>query len=67
MKMNELRDLSVADLAKEYQASLREQFNLRMQQGSGQAPKPHLFKVIRRKIARIKTLLCEQKRTAKQS
>lgn len=67
MNMNELRDLSAVDLANEYQASLREQFNLRMQQGSGQAPKPHLFKAIRRKIARIKTLMTEQQRAAKQS
>lgn len=67
MKMNELREMNAEELKKEYQASLREHFNLRMQKGTGQAPKPHLFKVIRRKIARIKTLLREQLLAANKS
>lgn len=39
----------------------KEQFNLRMQQGSGEMSKPHLFKNVRRDIARIKTILAEKK------
>jgi len=38
----------------------KEQFNLRMQQGAGQMSKPHLFQVVRRDIARIKTVLNEK-------
>ena len=42
---------------------LREQFNLRMQKGSGQLGNPSRFKAVRREIARLKTVLNE---TAKQ-
>lgn len=37
----------------------REQFNLRMQKGSGQLGKPSEVKRVRRDIARIKTILAE--------
>lgn len=37
----------------------REQFNLRMQKGSGQLSKPSEAKRVRRDIARIKTILAE--------
>lgn len=37
----------------------REKFNLRMQQGTGQLSKPTQMKVVRRQIARIKTILTE--------
>ncbi len=50
-KPEELNDM-VADL-------LREQFNLRMQNGSGQLSKPSQVKLVRRDIARIKTILKE--------
>jgi large subunit ribosomal protein L29 len=38
----------------------REQFNLRMQRGSGQLGKPSQFKTVRRDIARVKTVLNEK-------
>jgi large subunit ribosomal protein L29 len=41
-------------------ALLKEQFNLRIQKGSGQAAKSHLFKKVRLGIARIKTILNEK-------
>jgi large subunit ribosomal protein L29 len=37
----------------------REQFNLRMQKGSGQLSKPSEVKRVRRDIARIKTIMNE--------
>ena len=37
----------------------REQFNLRMQKGSGQLSKPSEVKRVRRDIARVKTVLAE--------
>jgi large subunit ribosomal protein L29 len=37
----------------------REQFNLRMQKGSGQLSKPSEVKRVRRDIARVKTILAE--------
>ncbi|MCW8830280.1 MAG: 50S ribosomal protein L29 [Gammaproteobacteria bacterium] len=56
----EYREMSVEDLNKELINLRREQFNLRMQMGSGNAPKTHLFSVARRNIARVKTVLNEK-------
>lgn len=53
----ELRAKSVTELETELSALYREQFNLRMQQGTGQDIKPHNFKRVRREIARIKTVI----------
>jgi len=59
----ELRNKSVDELNKELSALFREQFNLRMQQGSGQDVKTHNHKRVRREIARIKTII-NQKNSA---
>lgn len=60
MKANELREKSAEELRTELDGLLREQFNLRMQRGSGQQPRPHLFARVRKDIARIKTVLNEK-------
>jgi large subunit ribosomal protein L29 len=60
MKANELRDKNIDELKKEMLALLREQFNLRIQKGAGQPPKPNLLKKVRLAIARIKTILHEK-------
>ncbi|MBA3660768.1 MAG: 50S ribosomal protein L29 [Gammaproteobacteria bacterium] len=60
MKASELRVKSTEELSKELFALLREQFNLRIQRGTGQQPKPHLMRKVRKDIARIKTLLTEK-------
>lgn len=60
MKASELREKSVDDLNSEMLALLREQFNLRMQNGSGQLSRPHQMKEVRRNIARVKTILNEK-------
>ncbi len=60
MKANELREKNVDDLNTELLALLREQFNLRMQNGSGQLSRPHQLKDVRRNIARVKTILNEK-------
>ncbi len=60
MKVSELRQKTVEDLQKELLESLREQFNLRMQRATGQLSKPHLFREVRRNIARIKTIIGEK-------
>ena len=64
--VSDLKSKSVDELNKELGDLFREQFNLRMQRGSGQDIKPHNFKRVRREIARIKTVLT-QKLTEKQS
>lgn len=60
MKVSELRNKSTTELRDELQSLLREQFNLRMQQGTGQMARPHQFKRIRKDIARVKTIMNEQ-------
>jgi large subunit ribosomal protein L29 len=60
MKANELRNKSETELNSEIEALLREQFNLKMQKASGQAPKMHSHKTVRRNIALIKTILREK-------
>ena len=37
----------------------KEQFNLRMQRGTGQLANPSRFKLVRRQIARVKTRISE--------
>ena len=59
MKAKELHEKSPKDLHKELLALRREQFNLRMQQATGQLSGTHQFGAIRRDIARIKTVLRE--------
>jgi large subunit ribosomal protein L29 len=54
------KDKSAAELKEELLNLRKEQFNLRMQRGAGQMSKPHLFKAVRRDIARIKTVLTEK-------
>ena len=41
----------------------KEQFNLRFQQANGQAENTGRIRVMRRNIARIETILTEQRRT----
>ena len=57
MNANELKDKSVEELKAELLNLLREQFNLRMQQSTGQLSQTHLMKQVRRNIARVKTVL----------
>jgi large subunit ribosomal protein L29 len=59
-KAAELRGRAREDLQKQLLELLREQFNLRMQKGNGQLTRPSRFKVLRREIARIKTVMAEQ-------
>ena len=63
MKAVELRKKSLTQLQEELHALLREQFNLRMQRGAGHAMRTHLFRQVRRNIARVNTLLQEKQTT----
>ncbi len=59
MKAADLRQKKPEELENMVADLLREQFNLRMQNGSGQLSKPSQMKMVRRDIARIKTILKE--------
>lgn len=65
MKANELRTSSIEELRTQLIDLLREQFNLRMQRGTGQLSKPSQMKTVRRDIARIKTVMAEMTAGAK--
>ena len=60
MNANDLRQKSVSELQTNLEELLREQFNLRMQKGSGQSSGAHDLRNVRRDIARVKTLISEK-------
>lgn len=60
----ELRGKSAEELKEEIVELRKEEFNLRMQRGTGQLSNTARFKQIRRDVARIKTILNEQAKTA---
>jgi large subunit ribosomal protein L29 len=62
MNASELRSMSQEQLGKELLKLRREQFNLRMQQATGQLSRPHEHGRVRREIARLKTVMNELKR-----
>ncbi len=60
MQAKEYREKSDGDLQKELIELRKEQFNLRMQRGSGQLSNPARFSQVRKEIARIKTIMNEK-------
>jgi len=61
MKILELREKTDEELQSLLLEELRSQFNLRMRKGSGQLDKPSEIKKTRRNIAKIHTVLNENK------
>ncbi len=62
MKATELRTKSKDELMASLLELTREQFNLRMQKGTGQLTKSSQIKQVRRDIARINTVITEMAR-----
>ncbi|MGB3726387.1 MAG: 50S ribosomal protein L29 [Glaciecola sp.] len=60
MNATELREKSVDELNAELTNLLREQFNLRMQNATGQLEQTAQLKTVRRTIARVKTILTQK-------
>lgn len=60
MKVKEARDLSTAELNKKVDQLKDELFNLRFQMATGQLDNQARIRVVRRNIARIKTVLRER-------
>ena len=59
-----IASLSTTELESELLELRKEQFNLRMQRGTGQLANPSRFKSVRRDIARIKTRMTELDRSS---
>ena len=64
MNAADLRSKSVEELNEELVALRREQFNLRMQQATGEMAQVHQHGRVRKDIARVKTVLTELSRAA---
>jgi large subunit ribosomal protein L29 len=64
MNAADLRSKSVEELNEELVALRREQFNLRMQQATGELAQVHEHGRVRKDIARVKTVLNELSRAA---
>ena len=59
--IDELRSKTPAELQETLMGLAKEQFGLRMQMSIGQLTQTHLLKQVRRDIARVKTLISQQK------
>jgi large subunit ribosomal protein L29 len=64
MNAADLRSKSAVELNEELVALRREQFNLRMQQATGELAQVHQHGRVRKDIARVKTVLNELSRAA---
>jgi large subunit ribosomal protein L29 len=65
MKATELRGKTEQELLDELVELRKEQFNLRMQQATGQMARPDQYRKVRKNIARVKTVLREQQAAGK--
>jgi large subunit ribosomal protein L29 len=63
-KADEFRTKSADELADQLGKLKKEQFNLRFQRANGQLEKTNRIRVVRKDIARIQTILTEQRRKA---
>ena len=61
MKAREVRDLSADEQAQKLAETEKELFNLRIQQAAGQLEKPDRVRLVRRDIARIRTIMNQAK------
>ncbi len=63
MKASDLKSKSKEELAEELLSLRKEQFNLRMQQATGQLARPHEHRRVRKTIARVKTIIRDFERS----
>ena len=59
-KIDELRKLTIQELQTELLSLRKEQFNLRMKKASGSLDKTHLITMVRKSVAKVKTMLTEK-------
>ncbi|MGF1455703.1 MAG: 50S ribosomal protein L29 [Alphaproteobacteria bacterium] len=64
MKAADIRDLSDDQLLDELTKLKREQFNLRFQKATGQLENTTRFRLIRRDVARIRTIMKQRQMVA---
>ena len=64
MKISELKDLTLTELAAKGRDLRQEIFNLRLQQASSQLEKPARLRTLRRDIARVETRMTQLRKKA---
>jgi large subunit ribosomal protein L29 len=64
VKTKDLRAMSVDELEAKLLEAKKEQFNLRIQQSTGQLQNTAVIRSVRREIAKINTLLSERKKNS---
>lgn len=67
MNATDIRALTADQLSDELLKLKKEQFNLRFQRATGQLEKTARVREVRRDIARIKTIMAQNKNTAKKA
>ena len=65
MKMSEIKDLTMVELAAKGRDLRQERFNLQLQKASAQLEKTARLRSIRRDIARIETRITQLKKNSK--
>lgn len=58
--ISDLKQLSLEDLQTELLTLRKDQFTLRMKKANGALDKTHVVKMVRRSIARVKTVMTEK-------
>lgn len=64
VKTKDLRTMTVDELNDKLIQDKKEQFNLRVQQSTGQLSNTSQFKKVRKEIAQINTLIAERKKNS---
>ena len=64
MKMSDLKDFTIAELAAKSRELRQDIFNLRLQQAGSQLEKPARLRTLRRDIARIETQISALRKRA---
>lgn len=64
VKIKDLRAMSLDQLEEKLLANKKEQFNLRVQQATGQLTNTAQMRSVRREIAKINTLISERKKNS---
>lgn len=59
MKMSEIKDLTMVELAAKSRDLRQEMFNLRLQQASSQLEKPSRLRLLRKDVARLETQISQ--------
>ncbi len=64
VKIKDLRAMSIDELEAKLLENKKEQFNLRVQQSTGQMTNTAVLRKVRREIAKINTLIAERKKNS---